>query len=386
MHPEVAVSHNQTPPRFALCPKHAHPQQQASWWLRCWLLGCFLCLPGLVLAETLWSERPGTESPPPILQQLNDSLVHLTATILPAVVSLKVQTKKETEQPLPKKHPPLSEDDLPVVTGSGFIIRADGLVLTNYHVIEESLSITARLHDGDTATATVVGRDPLGDVALLRLATKRPLPVVPLGNSAAARLGELVVAIGSPLGFEHTITLGMLSGKKRHFLRSGIVGGFLQTDAPLTTGNSGGPLINMRGEVIGINTAIVGRGEVGLAVPIDAVKGLLPQLHTSGSVLRAWLGVQLRPLDRTKAQGLGLDLPHGAYVHEVMPNQPAHQAGIVVGDVIVSFDGKEVTTPGDLQGAVAATPVGKKVRLELVRSRHRRTVEVALGKMPPLKE
>ena len=131
---------------------------------------------------------------------------------------------------------------------------------------------------------------PLGDVALLQLATKRPLPVVPLGSSAATHIGELVVAIGSPFGFEHTITLGIVSGKKRQFLRGGLVGGYLQTDAPLTTGNSGGPLVNMRGEVVAMNTAIVGRGEVGLAIPIDAIKEIVLQLHTAGRVTRGWLG------------------------------------------------------------------------------------------------
>jgi len=199
-------------------------------------------------------------------------------------------------------------------------------------------------------------------------------------------VGELVVAIGTPFGFEHTITLGIVSGKKRQFLHSGLIGGYLQTDAPLTTGNSGGPLVNMRGEVVGMNTAIVGRGEVGLAIPIDAVKAMLPQLHTAGYVTRGWLGVTLRPLERTKAQALGLAPPTGVYVHEVMPNQPAHHAGIVSGDVIVSYDGKAIVTPADLQGAVASTPVGKKVRIELIRARARQTVEVALGTMPERKQ
>jgi serine protease Do len=177
-----------------------------------------------------------------------------------------------------------------------------------------------------------------------------------------------------------------MSGKKRQFLRAGLVGGYLQTDAPLTTGNSGGPLVNMRGEVVGMNTAIVGRGEVGLAVPIDAIKEIVPQLHAAGRVTRGWLGVQIRPLDRARAQALGLEAPQGVYVHEVMPAQPAHQAGIVAGDVIVSFDGKTVATPGDLQGAVAFTPVGKKVRVELLRARTRRTVEVTPVAMPERKE
>jgi len=348
------------------------------------LLCCLLLFPLSALAAPLWSERPATDETLPALQQFNESLVTLTQKLLPAVVSLKVHTKGEAI--LPKNHPPLPDDEMPSVMGSGFIIRADGLTLTNHHVVVESTSIEVRLYDGETTTATVLGRDPLGDVALLQLATTRPLPIVPLGSSGTAQIGELVVAIGSPFGFEHTITLGIVSGKKRQFRRSGLIGGYLQTDAPLTTGNSGGPLVNMRGEVVGMNTAIVGHGEIGLAIPIDAIKAMLPQLHVAGRVTRAWLGVHLRPLDRTQAQSLGLAAPWGVYVHEVMPAQPAHQAGIVAGDVIVSFDGKTVATPADLQSAVAATPVGKKVRVELLRARARQTVEVALGTMPEIKE
>jgi len=350
------------------------------------LLGVLLLLPQLTLAAPLWSERPTTDEIIPALQQLNASLVTLTQKLLPAVVSLKVHTKKDADTALPKNHPLIPDDEMPSATGSGFIIRADGLVLTNNHVIEESTSINVHLYDGETTTATVLGRDPLGDVALLQLATKRPLPVMPLGSSAATHIGELVVAIGSPFGFEHTITLGIVSGKKRQILRAGLVGGYLQTDAPLTTGNSGGPLVNMRGEVVGMNTAIVGRGEVGLAIPIDAIKEIVPQLHAAGRVTRGWLGVQIRPLDRAKAATLGLETPQGVYVHEVMPAQPAQQAGIVTGDVIVSFDGKTVSTPADLQGAVASTPIGKKVHVELLRARARRTVEVTLVAMPERKE
>jgi len=350
------------------------------------LLGVLLLLPQLTLAASLWSERSTTDEIIPALQELNASLVTLTQKLLPAVVSLKVHTKKDADTAMPKNHPLIPDDEMPSATGSGFIIRADGLVLTNNHVIEASTSINVHLYDGETTTATVLGRDPLGDVALLQLATKRPLPVMPLGSSAATQIGELVVGIGSPFGFEQTITLGIVSGKKRQILRAGLVGGYLQTDAPLMTGNSGGPLVNMRGEVVGMNTAIVGRGEVGLAIPIDAIKEIVPQLHTAGRVTRGWLGVQIRPLDRAKAAALGLETLQGVYVHEVMPAQPAHQAGIVTGDVIVSFDGKTVSTPADLQGAVASTPIGKKVRVELLHARARRTVEVTLVAMPERQE
>jgi serine protease Do len=359
--------------------------QRAARHLGVSLLCGWFCLPWPLAAASFWSENSTASEAFPALQQFNASLVKLTQQLLPAVVSLKVRTKSG-EVALPKNHPLLLDDEMPGVTGSGFIIRADGLVLTNHHVVEESTSIDVRLYGGETTTATVLGRDPLGDVALLQLATTRALPVIPLGSSTAVQVGELVLAVGSPFGFEHTITLGIVSGKQRHFLRSGLVGGYLQTDAPLTTGNSGGPLVTMRGEVVGINTAVVGRGEVGLAIPIDAVKALLPQLHATGQVTRGWLGVHIRPLDRTKARSLGLETARGVYVYEVMPDQPAHQAGIVVGDVIVSFDGKTIVHPADLQGAVASTPVGKKVRVELLRARTKQTVEVGLGVMPERKE
>lgn len=354
-----------------------------------WALCCLsvLGLPTLSpAAPLLWSERAPTETALPALQQMNEELVTLTQQLLPAVVSLKVNTKKDTQVALPKTHPPVPDDDEPSVTGSGFLIRADGLVLTNHHVIDDSTRIEVHLHDGTTTTATVLGRDPAGDLALLQIALERPLPVLPLGNSAALRVGEFVVAIGSPFGFEHTITFGIISGKKRNFLRSGLVGGYVQTDAHITVGNSGGPLVNMRGEVVGINTAIAGRGEAGFAIPIDIVKDLLPQLYAAGRVVRGWLGVHIRALDQVKGNPAAADAAQGVYIHAVVPDQPAHQAGIVAGDVIVSFDGKAVATPADLQSAVAGTPAGKKVKVGVLRARTVRTVEVALGTMPERQE
>jgi serine protease Do len=268
------------------------------------------------------------------------------------------------------------------VTGSGFIIRADGLALTNYHVIEDSKRIDVLLHNGQETSATVLGRDPVGDLALLQIVTDTPLPVVPLGSSEALQVGEFVVAVGSPFGFNHTVTFGIISAKRRNFLRSGLVGGYLQTDAPITSGNSGGPLVNIGGEVVGINTATIGRGELGFAIPIDAVKAMLPQLHDTGHVTRGWLGVRIRPIDRDRAQNLGLDSRRGVYIHDVVHDQPAQRAGLAAGDVIVRFDGHEVATPFDLQSAVAATPVGKSVQIEFLRQHVRQTVELALGTMP----
>jgi serine protease Do len=344
------------------------------------LLSLTSATPGWAISQ-LWTETDATTPALPALQQLNKSLIALTQRVLPAVVSLRLHTK-EKQTVLPQSHPPIPENTPPFSMGSGFIIRADGFVLTNYHVIEHSTRIDVQLHNGERTTATIVGQDPVGDLALLQITTDHALPVVPLGSSANLQVGEFVVAAGSPFGFEHSITFGIISAKNRHFLRSGLFGGFVQTDAAINTGNSGGPLINMRGEVVGMNTATVGRGDLGFAIPIDAIKAVLPQLYSAHKVTRGWLGVQIRPLERAQAQTLGLDPPQGVYVHDVLHDQPAQQSGILVGDIILSFDGQTVATPSELQSLVASTPVGKKVAVQLLRKQARQTVELTVGTMP----
>jgi serine protease Do len=332
-------------------------------------------------APPLWSENSAAVAAPASLLELNRALRALTDTLLPAVVSLRVEAKNG-EQDLPKEHPPIPGGVPQQATGSGFIIRADGLLVTNNHVVEDSASIEVYLYNGDTFPAKVLGTDPVGDLALLQIASDYPLPVIALGSSETLRVGEFVVAIGSPFGFEHTITFGIVSGTQRRFMRSGIVGGYIQTDASINVGNSGGPLVNMQGEVVGINTATVGRGELGFAIPIDAVKAVVSQLYTTGKVRRGWLGVQIRSLDRSKAHALGLTDTRGVYVHEVLQDQPAQQAGLEAGDVIRRFDGAQIATPLDLQRVVATTPIGKTVRIELFRKQALQTVELTIGEMP----
>jgi S1-C subfamily serine protease len=367
-----------------LClPTLPQPRPTCPVW-KAFILGCtLLCALRLNTAAAataqLWTEPTTPRQAHPLLQGLNTALVALTQHLLPAVVSLRVYPK---DGDLPKNHPPLPDGTTPFGTGSGFIIRADGLIVTNYHVIENSKTIEVHLHGGDMVQAQVLGEDPSGDLALLQIPTERPLPVAPLGNSASLQVGELVVAIGSPFGFEHTITLGIISAKQRHFLHSGIVGGFIQTDASINTGNSGGPLINMHGEVVGVNTAMVGRGELGFAIPVDAVKAVLPQLYTAQQVTRGWLGVQIRPLDQEKAKALGMLPPRGVYVHDVLNDQPAQRAGILAGDIILRFDGQKIRTPFELQSLVAATPVGKKVQVELFRKQAKHELELVIGTMP----
>ena len=334
-----------------------------------------------VEAQRLWTEQPPGHTALPDLQDLNDALMAMTDKVLPAVISLQVRGENRAASDLPPDHPTVPDPSLPI-TGSGFIIKANGLAITNQHVVEDKEEVFVRLYDGTRTRARVLGRDALGDMALLQIESETPLPVVPLGNSDALRVGEMVVAIGSPIGFEHSVTFGIVSGKRRNFLRSSAVGGYLQTDAAITTGNSGGPLINMRGEVVGVNTATIRRGTMGFAIPVNAVKASLPQLHDYGRVRRAYLGVRIDPLDRDKIIRLGLVSPRGAYVHEVLIGQPAQLAGIAIGDIIVGFDGVEVNSPFDLQAAVASRPVGKMVRIELLRRQQHRTIELALGEMP----
>jgi serine protease Do len=344
-------------------------------------LAVFLSSAVAVEAQRLWTEQPPGQMALPALRELNDALLDLTERVLPAVISLQVRGKNGAAPNLPRNHPPVPDPSLPI-TGSGFIIKATGLAITNQHVVEGKEEVYVRLFDGIRTRAKVLGRDTVGDMALLQIESETPLPVVPLGDSDALQVGEMVVAIGSPIGFEHSVTFGIISGKRRNFLNSSAVGGYLQTDAAITTGNSGGPLVNMRGEVVGVNTATIRRGTMGFAIPVNAVKDSLPQLHDYGRVRRAYLGVRIDPIDRDKIIRLGLESPRGAYVHEVLSGQPAQRAGIAIGDIIVGFDGQEVHSPFDLQTAVAASPVGKKVRIEFLRQRQRQTVELALGEMP----
>jgi serine protease Do len=340
-----------------------------------------VCSAAGVEAQRLWTEQAAGQPALPTLQQLNDALLDLTEQVLPAIISLQVRGDEGAAPDLPRNHPPVPDPSMPI-TGSGFIIKANGLAITNQHVVQDKEDIHVRLFDGTQARAKVLGRDTIGDMALLQIETETPLPVVPLGDSDALQVGEFVVAIGSPFGFENSVTFGMISGKRRNFLRSSAVGGYLQTDASINTGNSGGPLLNMRGEVVGVNTATIRRGVMGFAIPINAVKASLAQLHDYGHVKRAYLGVRIESLDRDMIIRLGLESPRGAYIHEVLKGQPAQQAGLAIGDIIVGFDGREVSSPFDLQTAVAASPIGKKVRIEFLRQQERQTVELALGEMP----
>jgi serine protease Do len=324
------------------------------------------------------------------------SFADLAARVSPAVVNIKITSVAKTDFP-----DQLFGEDFPFPgfrgqmpqqprqfrrqgTGSGFIIRKDGLILTNNHVVENAQEIMVTLTDKQQYRAKILGRDPKTDLAVIKIEPKAALPTVTLGDSDAMRVGDWVMAIGNPFGLTNTVTTGIVSAKGRT-IGAGPYDDFIQTDAPINPGNSGGPLFNMAGEVVGINTAIFsqsgGNIGIGFAVPVNLVKNLLPELETKGSVTRGWLGVSVQPMTPELARSFGLDKEHGALVGDVVEQGPAEKAGIKRGDVIVSYDGKKVDESAALPALVAATPVGKTVPVEVLRDGKKTTVNVAIGKL-----
>ena len=268
--------------------------------------------------------------------------------------------------------------------GSGFIIDADGSILTNNHVVENAQKIVVKLADDQEYEAKVVGRDAKTDIAIIKINAKAALTAASLGDSDHLDVGEWVVAIGNPFGLDSTVTSGIVSAKGRH-IGQGPYDNFIQTDASINPGNSGGPLINLRGEVIGINTAIFSRTGgnmgIGFAIPINLAKELLPQLRGKGKVTRGYLGVLIQKVTPEIAESLGMDRGYGALVANVSKDGPADKAGVKVGDVIVEFDGKEVKDSGDLPIIVARTPVDKKIRMKVLRDKKEVTLNVAVGEL-----
>ena len=263
--------------------------------------------------------------------------------------------------------------------GSGFVISEDGYIVTNNHVVEGVDSIRVAFKDGTELDATVVGRDPKTDVALIRVEPEKELFAISLGDSSGVRPGEWVVAIGNPFGLEHTVTAGIVSAKHR-IIGQGSYDDYIQTDAAINPGNSGGPLINLAGEVIGINTAINPRANtIGFAVPINMAKQILPQLKAKGSVTRGWLGVVIQRITPELTEALELDGGGGALVSKVAPGGPASAAGVEHGDVIVEFNGEAIRDWNELPRVVASTPVGEEVDLVVIRAGKRKTLRVAVG-------
>jgi serine protease Do len=264
--------------------------------------------------------------------------------------------------------------------GSGFIVDKEGYILTNNHVVDGADDIRVTLLDGRSYAAEVRGRDPKTDIALIRIKPENGLPVATLGDSDALQVGEWVVAIGNPFGFGHTVTAGVVSAKDRT-IGAGPYDAFIQTDASINPGNSGGPLFNARGEVVGINSAIIASGQgIGFAIPINMAKSIMEQLREKGSVTRGWLGVQIQALTPELRETLKLSAEGGALVAGVIKGDPADKAGVKSGDVIVEFDGRAVRSDRELVSAVGNTPVGRKVSLKVLRDGKDLSFEIKIAR------
>jgi serine protease Do len=268
--------------------------------------------------------------------------------------------------------------------GSGFIISPDGYVLTNYHVVKDADEIIARLSDRRELQAEVVGLDKRSDVALLKIDASN-LPVAKVGTAKNLKVGEWVLAIGSPFGFDHSATVGIVSAKGRSLPRENYVP-FIQTDVAINPGNSGGPLYNLDGEVVGVNSQIFSQtgGYMGLsfAIPIDVAMDVADQLKAKGHVSRGWLGVMIQDVTFDLAESFGMSKPRGALVAQVLPDSPAADSGIKVGDVIVTFDGKDVSTSASLPPIVGSTKAGVTVPVNIIRNGRSMVIRVKLGELP----
>lgn len=318
-------------------------------------------------------------------------LVKLSKELKPAVVN--VSTTKTIRSSRPALPPPFDQffnqfgPDRPETQrhgyslGSGFLISADGFILTNGHVVDVADDISVKLADGRVVKAQLKGLDDKLDLALLKIDAGATLPFLKLGDSQTLEVGEWVMAIGNPFGLEQTVTAGIVSAKGR-VIGAGPYDDFIQTDASINPGNSGGPLFNMKGEVIGINTAIVAGGQgIGFAIPINAAKTIVPQLMESGFVTRGWLGVSIQPLTEELAKSFNLKESKGALVSDVISGSPAEKAKLKRGDIILTFDGQPIEHANDLSRLVAATPVDKEVRIGIFRDGKETTVLAQIAQL-----
>lgn len=351
----------------------------------------------LAVSVLLWSLL----AIPVLARGTPDSFADLTSRLLPTVVNISTtQTLKAdaAQAALPDLPPgsPLQDlfkdfqrknRNLPhhvTALGSGFVIDSSGLIVTNNHVIDGADQIAVTLNDGTVLPGTLAGRDEKTDLALVRVNPKMPLPVAHFGDSDRARVGDWVIAIGDPFGLGSSVTAGIVSARNRN-IAAGPYDDFIQTDAPINRGNSGGPLFDMDGNVIGVTSAIFspsgGSVGVGFAIPSNMVRETIAQLRTYGQARRGWIGVRIQQVTSDIADSLGLSSQTGALVADVTPGGPAASGGVQNGDLITRFDGKPVSDSRVLPRMVADTPVGKAVDLEVMRKDRKENLRVTVAKL-----
>ncbi|MEE9613964.1 MAG: DegQ family serine endoprotease [Thermodesulfobacteriota bacterium] len=348
------------------------------------------------VAQNFWKESDNGE--PPAIGP--NSFVALAKKLSPAVVNIsttQVIRERQPAMPFPEPRTPFEdffgEDFYKFFgeperefkrqsLGSGFIINEEGYILTNNHTIENATEIIVTLTGKKKKEykAEVIGKDEKIDIALIKVDAGEDLPVVALGDSDRLEVGAWVVAIGNPFGLGGTVTAGIVSQKGR-IIGAGPYDDFIQTDASINPGNSGGPLFDLKGEVVGINTAIIAGGQgIGFAIPVNMVKDILIQLKETGKITRGWIGVTVQEVTRDIAEAFGLEEPTGALISSVVPDDPADKAGIKSGDILVEFDDKEVAGMNDLPRLVAAVPPGKEVRVKVIRDGKEKKLTLTVAK------
>ncbi len=350
----------------------------------------------VALTAALLSTAAVSLAPVPAYAVPPGGYADLVEEVSPAVVFIEVEGKAQNaEMRLPQGMPEelrrRFEEMMPDQNGraaprqglgSGFIISADGMIITNAHVVDGSDSVTVKLSDGRTFDADMVGSDPMTDIAVLKIDADVDLPTVDFGSSKNLRVGDEVVAVGNPFGLGGTVTTGIVSALSRN-INAGPFDDFIQTDAAINRGNSGGPLFNSDGDVIGVNTAIIspGGGSVGIgfAVPSDLVQTVVADLADDGEIARGWLGVQIRPMGEEVANVLGYDAPRGAVIEAVTADSPADEAGLRKGDIVLRFNETEIEELRDLTRAVATLAPDTEAEITVLRKGQERTINVTIG-------
>ncbi len=359
------------------------PSSIARWWVSLTLaLGC--------MASAHAAKLPDFTD----LVKANESAVVNISTVgeAPRRMSRGGPRSDQLEEFFRRFGPPRERDNQPRLRprslGSGFIIEADGYILTNNHVVEGAEQIMVRLSNREEYEAELIGTDPRSDLALLKVAADKKLPALDIGDSDKLEVGEWVLAIGSPFGFDYSVTAGIVSAKGRSLSnpQTGNYVPFIQTDVAINPGNSGGPLFNLKGEVVGINSQIYSNSGgfmgVSFAIPIEMAMDVVKQLKQNGRVSRGWLGVEILDVSRDLALSYGLDRPQGALVARVMEDSPAAAAGIQEEDIIVEFNGQDIQRSGELPHYVGRAPVGEKSRFTVIRGGKKKQLSVIVGELP----
>ncbi len=311
-----------------------------------------------------------------VLEAASASLIELAERVNPAIVNISRDTslKSSGQRPSGSRRPAPG-------TGSGAIIDDEGYIVTNNHVVGDAKTVNVRLWDKTSLVGTVVGRDPDSDLAVVKVEPKTPLTSMPLGDSSKVRVGQFVLAVGNPFGLDHTVTLGVVSGLGRQNMNITKYEQFIQTDASINPGNSGGPLFNLKGEIIGINTAIIQAAQgIGFSIPSNMVQQITTQLITHGTVTRGWLGIGIQQLNAELAEKLGVEEGQGVLVSDVFEGDPGFEAGLEPGDIITSVDGDNVLTPNDLSIKIAGMVPSQTVRIAIIRDSKSQTLDIVLGK------